>query len=88
MPELREAALGEVADADHPHGGQVARMPLVGEDGGQLVDEALRHGVARSRAADEQRAAVADEPDRLADGDDLAHRSMTVLTACSPRCWG
>ncbi len=45
--ELREAAFGEVADADHAHGGQVARMSLVGVDRGQLVDEALRHARGR-----------------------------------------
>jgi hypothetical protein len=41
----------------------------------------LRHGVAGARATDEQRAAVAHEPDRLADSDGLAHWSMAVLTA-------
>ena len=81
QPELREAAVGEVADADDAHGGQVARPALGGEDGRELVDEALRDGVARARPADEQRAAVADQPDRLADLDDLGG----WLTACTRR---
>ena len=71
--ELREAAVGEVADADDADRGQVARPALLAEDRRQLVDEALRHGVPGARAADQQRAAVADEPDRLADVDHLAH---------------
>ena len=81
QPELREAAVGEVADADDPHRGQVARPPLGGEDGRQLVDEPLRDRMPRARPADEQRAAVADQPDRLADLDDLGGG----LTACTRR---
>ena len=71
--ELREAAVGEVADADDADRGQVARPALLGVDRGQLVDEPLRQRVAGPGAADQHRAAVADEPDRLADVDDLAH---------------
>ena len=71
--ELREAAVGEVADAHHADRGQVARPALLAEDRRQLVDEALRQRVPGARAADQQRAAVAHEPDRLADADDLAH---------------
>ena len=73
QPELREAAVGEVADADDPDRGQVARAALVGEDRRELVDEALRQRVAGAGAADHHRAAVADQPDRLPDVDDLAH---------------
>ena len=73
QPELREAAVGEVADAHDADRGQVARPALRREDRGELVDEPLRQGVAGARAADHERAAVADEPDRLADADDLAH---------------
>ena len=71
QPELREAAVGEVADADDPDRGQVARPALVREDRGELVDEPLRQRVAGARAADDDRRAVADQPDRLADVDDL-----------------
>ena len=73
QPELREAAVREVADADDPDRGQVARPALRREDRRELVDEALRQRVARAGAADDHRAAVADEPDRLADVDDLGH---------------
>ena len=71
--ELREAAVGEVADADDPDRGQVARPALLGEDRRQLVDEPLGQGVTGPRAADHERAAVADQPDRLADVDDRGH---------------
>ena len=47
--------------------------PSRGEDRRQLVDEALRQRVPGARAADHHGAAVADEPDRLADVDDLGH---------------
>ena len=71
--ELGEAAVGEVADADDADGGQVARPALGREDGRQLVDEALRQGVAGAGAADDHRAAVADQADRLANVDDRGH---------------
>ena len=73
QPELREAAVGEVADADDPDRRQVARPALVREHRRELVDEPLRQRVARARAADHDRRAVADEPDGVADLDDLAH---------------
>ena len=71
--ELREAAVGEVADADDPDRGQVARSALRGVDRRQLVDEPLGQGVTGPRAADHERAAVADQPDRLPDVDDRGH---------------
>ncbi len=71
--ELREAALGEVPDPDDAHRGQVARPPLGLVDGGQLVDEALGQGMTGTGAADDDGVAIVDEPDRLADADDLAH---------------
>ena len=51
--ELREAAVGEVADARRPapSSGRAAG-PRLGEDRGQLVDEPLRQRVAGARAAD------------------------------------
>ena len=42
-------------------------------DRGQLVDEALGQGVAGARPADDDGAAVADQPDGLPDVDDLGH---------------
>ena len=54
--ELREAAVGEVADADDPDRGQVARPARLRVDRGELVDEALRQRVAGARAADDDRA--------------------------------
>ena len=71
--ELREAAIGEVADADDAHGRQVARPPVGGEDGGELVDEALRQGMSGPRAADEDGAPISDQRLRVADVDDLRH---------------
>ena len=73
QPELREAAVGEVADADDADRRQVARPARLRVDRGQLVDEALRQRVAGTRAADDHRAAVADQADRLPDVDDLGH---------------
>ena len=71
--ELGEAAVGEVADADDADRRQVARPALLREHRRQLVDEPLRQRVPGAGAADHDRAAVANEPDRLADADDLAH---------------
>ena len=71
--QLREAAVREVADPDDPDRGQVAGAALGREHGGQLVDEPLRHRVPRPGAADQERAAVGDEVDRLADVDDPGH---------------
>jgi hypothetical protein len=71
--QLREAAVREVADPHHAHRGQVTRPALGREHRRQLVDEALRHGVAGPRAADQQRVAVADQPHRLANVDHLRH---------------
>src|SRR5260221_3172615 len=73
QPELREAAIGEVADADDANGSQVPGVSLFGEDRGQLVDEALRQPVPSPRAPDHDRASVANEPDRLANVDDTGH---------------
>ncbi len=61
QPQLREAAVGEVTDADDPDRGQVARMAGLRVDRGELVDEALREGVTRPRAADDDRGPVADQ---------------------------
>jgi hypothetical protein len=80
QPELAEATLGEVADADDAHCGQVARPALRRVDVGQLVDEALRQGVASARATDQQRAAVLDESDCFADADELGHRAKASAT--------
>ena len=71
--ELREAAVGEVADADDADGRQVARLARLLEDRRELIDEPLRQRVARPGAADDDRRAVADEPDRLANVDDRRH---------------
>jgi acyl CoA:acetate/3-ketoacid CoA transferase alpha subunit len=71
--ELREPAVGEVPDAHDADRGQVTGPALGREDRGELVDEALRQRVARPRSADHDRAAVADQADRLADVDHLAH---------------
>ena len=76
QPELREPAIGEVADANDPDRRQVARMAGLGVHRGELVDEALRQGVPRSRAADDDGRAVADEPDRVAHVDDLGGHGM------------
>ena len=73
QPELREPAVGEVADADDADRGQVARPALRREHRGELVDEPLRNGVARARAADDDRRAVAHEADRVAHVEDLRH---------------
>jgi hypothetical protein len=73
QPELREAALGEVADTDDPHRGQVAWPALLRVDRRELVDEALRQRVAGTRSADHDGAPIAHEPDGRADVDDLAH---------------
>ena len=72
-PELREAAIGEVADADDPDRRQVARRAGLGVDRGELVDEPLRQGVAGAGSADDDGAAVADEPDGVADVEDGRH---------------
>ncbi len=71
--ELREAAIGEVADADDADRGQVAGMAMLGVDRRQLVDEPLGQRMAGARAADHHGAAVADEPDRLSDVEDGGH---------------
>ena len=49
QPELREAAVGEVADADDAHGRQVARLALRREDRRELVDEPLRQRMPGAR---------------------------------------
>jgi hypothetical protein len=71
--QLAEATVGEVADADHPDRGQVTGRAGLRVDRGQLVDEALGQGVTGARAADDDRAAVADQGDRRANVDDLGH---------------
>ena len=48
--QLREAAVGEVADADDPDRGQVTGRAGLRVDRGQLVDEALRAGRGRRRS--------------------------------------
>ncbi len=73
QPELREAAVGEVADADDPDRGQVAWPLGLRVDRGQFVDEALRQRVTGTRTADHDRAPVADQADGLANVDDLGH---------------
>ena len=79
QPELREAAVGEVADADDPDRGQVARPALRREHGGELVDEPLRQGVAGARAADHDRAPSRTSPT-------ASRTSMTLrVTACTRR---
>ena len=84
--ELREAAVGEVADADDAHRREVARPALAREHRRELVDEPLRQGVARARAADDDGRAVAHEPDGVADVDDLGRRTHARrLTACTRR---
>src|SRR4029079_12818137 len=72
--ELGEAAVGEVADADDPHGRQVTRPALGFEDRRQFVDEALRPRVTGSRPADDDGRAVAHKTHRIADRDQLAGR--------------
>ena len=79
--ELREAAVGEVADPHDPDRGQVARATLLGVHGGQLVDEPLRQGVPGTGAADHDRRAVAHLPDGVSNPDDLG----PALTACTRR---
>ena len=50
---------------------KIARMAGLRVDRGKLVDEALREGVTRPRAADDDRGSVADQAHRLANVDDL-----------------
>ena len=71
--ELREPAIREVADTHDADRRQVTGPALRCVDRGELVDEALRQRVTGTRAADHDREAVADEPDRLPDVEDLAH---------------
>ncbi len=73
QPELTEPAVGEVADADNPHGGQVPGVAGLFVHRRQLVDEPLREGMAGAGPADDDGRAVADEADRVADRDDLAN---------------
>ena len=72
--ELREAAVGEVADADDADRRQVAWPAFGGEHRRQLIDEALRDGMAGPGTTDEhaccRRGPVRPRPERP---DDLAH---------------
>ena len=60
--ELRESALGEITDPDHPDGGEVPRPALGEVDGLQSIDEPLWNCVSRSRTADDHRCTVGNEP--------------------------
>ena len=76
--ELREAAIGEVADADDADRRQVARPALRREHRGELVDEPLRQGVPGAGAADDDRAPSRTRP--------TASRTLTIpFMACTPR---
>jgi hypothetical protein len=72
-PELGEAAVGEVTDADDPDRGQVTRPLGLGVDRGELVDEPLGQRMAGAGPADDDGVAVLHEPDGVPDGNDLAH---------------
>ena len=72
--ELAEATVGEVAGADDAHGRQVTRVARLLEDRLELVDEALRQRMARTRATH-------DDVRRLTS----STASRTVMTAVSTR---
>ena len=81
-------AFGKVADAHDTNGGQITRSTFLRIRAGQLVDEALGQSMARARSADDQRAPVSHEPDRIPDFDDLGHIARRPITACSRQRWG
>src|SRR5439155_23697380 len=86
--ELREAAIGEIADADDADRRQVARSTLRCVHGRELVDEALRQRVARARTPDDDRRPVADESDRVPDLDDLAALPAAARHGMYPPAFG
>ena len=83
--QLGESAVGEVADADNPHRGQVLGRPLRPIHLGQGVDEELGKGVTGPRPADDHSCPVGRGANRLFRCDQSHGACLLVaLMACGP----